>query len=90
MNDPTTAGRQEHGQLQHVIVSFHGLGGFRVDACIQPGAPARFQASVGKHFWRKFYAKRRIFFSLPTLVFSLPALYLKTWVGKDPPAITYM
>ena len=30
----------------------------------------------------------RIFFSLPTLVFSLPTLDLIIWVGKDPPAIT--
>ena len=28
------------------------------------------------------------FFSLPTLVFSLPTLDLIKWVGKDPTAIT--
>jgi len=50
-------------------------------------APARFQARVGKDFWRKFGAKRRKK-SLPTLIFSLPTLDLIAWVGKDPPAIT--
>ena len=42
-------------------------------------APARFQARVGKPFWRKFGA---------TNFFSLPTLDLITRVGKDPPAIT--
>jgi len=52
------------------------------------GAPARFQARVGKDLWRKFGAKRRKnFFSLPTLVFGLPTLDLIAWVGKDPPAV---
>jgi len=30
----------------------------------------------------------KIFFSLPTLVFSLLTLDLMAWVDKDPPAIT--
>ena len=58
-------------------------------AIFRSGAPARFQARVGKDFWRKFGAKRRKFFlNLPTLVFSLPTLDLIAWVGKDPPAGT--
>jgi len=46
-----------------------------------PGTPAGFQARVGKDFWRKFRAKRRKKFSLPTLD-------LLAWVSKDRPAIT--
>ena len=49
---------------------------------IEPGAPARFHARVGKHFGGKFGGKRRQFFSLPTLFFSLPTLDLITWVDK--------
>jgi len=48
----------------------------------EPGAPARCQARVGKHFWRNFLL------TLPSLVISLPILDLIKWVGKDPPAIT--
>ena len=54
----------------------------------QLGAPARFQASVGKYLWRKFGAKRRKKLRLPTHVVSLPTLDLIRWVGKNPPAIT--
>ena len=51
---------------------------------IESGAPAWFQARVGKDLWRKFGAKRRkIFLSLPTLVLSLPTLDLLKWVGKE-------
>jgi len=32
------------------------LGRWRQSGC--PGAPARFQARVGKHFWKKFGALR--------------------------------
>ena len=35
---------------------------------------------------RRFVPK--IFFSVFTLVFSLPTLDLTKWLGKDPPAIT--
>jgi len=53
------------------------------------GAPARFQARVGKDFWRKFgQSAENFFLNLPTLVFSLPILDLTAWVGKDPPAGT--
>jgi len=52
------------------------------------GAPARFQARVGKDFFNKIRREAPKFFILPTLVFSLPTLDLIAWVGKDPPAIT--
>jgi len=46
-----------------------------VEAEVVAGAPARFQARVGKDF------------CLFALVFGLPTLDLIAWVGKDPPAV---
>ena len=43
----------------------------------------------GQRFLKKNRRKApKIFFTLPTLVFSLPTLDLIAWVGKNPPAIT--
>ena len=58
-----------------------------VKRSIQPGAPARFQVRVGKHFGENLARSAEKFFALPILVFSLPTLDLTTRVGKDPPAI---
>ena len=43
----------------------------------------------GQRFLEKNRRKApKNFFTLPTLVFSLPTLDLIAWVGKSPPAIT--
>jgi len=53
-----------------------------VKRSIQPGAPARFQVRVGKHFGENLARSAEKFFALPILVFSLPTLDLTTRVGK--------
>jgi len=46
----------------------------------------------GQRFLEKNSARsaENFFYSLPTLVISLSTLDFIAWVGKDPPAITYI
>ena len=55
----------------------------------KPGAPARFQARVGKDFWRKFGAKRRNFFEFahPGVQFVHPGF---NSMGGQRPSCDYL